>query len=189
MKSPDIVKKVEGNAFKAICYISGFRRQKIDVPELRIDFKSRPLLKYWEVPDVFEAINVINNVFGREEKGEKEEMVGCCSHLRIKVLPSLIAHVILIDKSLDDCNYTYTRGHEYGHLLWRIEETAPIYKQAKNPNSLKKVVEDSEDFACLCGHIALYHKRIGHPSNWRGPKESIMKVEMMQKNFDKFFLG
>jgi hypothetical protein len=184
----DIVKKVEGNAFKAVCYISGFRRQKIDVPELRIKSKSRPLLKYWEVPDVFEAISVINNIFGREEDEKREEMVGCCSHLRIKALPSLTAHFILIDKSLDDYNYTYTRGHEYGHLLWRIEETGPIYKQAKNPHELKKVVEDSEDFACLCGHMALYHSGVGHPSRWGGPKESAMKVRKMQKNFDKFFL-
>jgi len=184
----DIVKKVEGNAFKAVCYISGFRRQKIDVHELRIKSKLRPLLKYWEVPDVFEALSVINNVFGREESEEKEDMAGCYSRLRIKALPSLTAHIILIDKSLDDHNYIYTRGHEYGHLLWHIEETDPIYKQAKNPNKLRKVVEDSEDFACLCGHMALYHSRIGHPSNWGGPKESAIKVKRMQKNFDKFFL-
>jgi len=184
----DIVKRVEGNAFKAVCHISGFRRQTIDVPELRIKSKLRPLLKYWEVPDVPAAINVINNIFGREEE-EKEEMVGCCYHLRIKALPNLTAHFILVNKSLDDHNYIYTRGHEYGHLLWRIEETGPIYKQAKNPNKLKKVVEDSEDFACLCGHIALYHAGVGHPLNWRGPKESTIKVKGMQKSFDKFFLG
>jgi len=183
-----IVKRVEGNAFKAVCHISGFRRQTIDVPELKIKSKLRPLLKYWEVPDVPAAINVINTVFGREEE-EKEEMVGCCSHLRIKSLPYLTAHFILIDKSLDDYNYIYTRGHEYGHLLWRIKEIEPIYKQAKNQKDLINVVKDSEDFACLCGHIALHHCKVGHPLNWRGPEESTIKVKGMQEYFDKLFLG
>jgi len=185
-----IIIRAQEKDFKKVCFMYGFRKQKIDVQELKVTSKSNHLFKYFEVPEVFEARNIMNQVFGvKKIKRPKEMFLGYCDHPRLINSPSMIAHFILVNREIDETNYIYTRGHEYGHLLWRIKEIEPIYKQAKNPTNLRTIVEDSEDFACLCGHIALYHSGVYHPLKWRGPKESTMKVEMMQKNFDKFFLG
>jgi len=186
----EIIMKTQEKVFKKICSMYGFRKQKIDVQELKVTSESKPLFRYFEVPDVFEARNIMNQVFGvKKVKRPREMILGYCDHPRLINAPSIIAHFILINREIDEPNYIYTRGHEYGHLLWNLGETEQVSRQAKNSGDLVKSINDSEDFACLCGHMALYNTGRDNCSNWRGPRGIVNKVRKMQKNFDKFFLG
>jgi len=186
----EVTIRIQEKVFKKVCFMYGFRKQKIDVQELKVKSESKPLFRYFEVPDVFEARNIMNQVFGvKEVKRPKEMVLGYCDHPRLINSPSIIAHFILINREVDEPNYIGTRGHEYGHLLWRIGETEQVFRQAKNPSDLSASVHDSEDFVCLCGYVARYNCGFGHPGVLRGPRKIVNKVRIMQKNFDKFFLG
>ncbi|MDD4352810.1 MAG: hypothetical protein PHU71_07610 [Candidatus Gracilibacteria bacterium] len=177
-------------AFKEICHKIGFKRQTIHVPELNIASRKQHLFWYWEDSNVFRACNLMSDIFDMKKTNRKEEKIfGYCKHPHVIDLPSVVAHFIMIDRCLDENNYIYTRGHEYGHLFWCLQETEPIYKQAKSPDYLRQSIKDSEDFACLCGYIALYNENLSRPSDWNGEKRTVNKIIRMKKNFDEFFLG
>ncbi len=65
------------------------------------------------------------------------------------------AHYILLEKNVDDLTRIGVRSHEHGHLLWELDEKELIYQQFTDPNYVKSYVQDTEDFATLCGWIGL----------------------------------
>lgn len=152
------------------CYFAskGFITGNIKIPELGIEvtLKKNQFYKKEEgVVDVFERINEIRSQFGLTipypyyVKG-----YGWCGVLYAECSgEKAIGYVVLVKDNLNDASEIYTAGHENGHFLWYTGKKELIYNKFKNSDFVESHIHKNEDFAMLCGWIAM--KKAGYCLN------------------------
>lgn len=138
----------------------GFITGNIKIPELGVELtlkKNQFYKKEEEVIDVFERINEIRSQFGLSTPyPDYVKGYGWCGVLHAECSEKkAFGYIVLVKKNLNEASKTYTSGHEYGHFLWYIGKQELIYQKFKKSDFIKSQIHKNEDFAILCGWIAM----------------------------------
>lgn len=140
----------------------GFHSGVISIPGLDIDI-GIPSRCYYRletaVEDIDLRLNEIRALFGLPRAGDEAGgAVGWCGAVRAEYGGVRAdGYIILIRKQLNAISHLYTLGHEHGHFLWRINLSGLIYRKFDNPVSIAGQIKNDDEFADLCGWIALAH--------------------------------
>lgn len=161
--STDIIIKDKVESKKLLKYYferKGFKTGIIKILELNVEIvlEENQFYRIEEnIIDVYERINEIRKQFGLPTPyPDHVQGYGWCGVLEAECSKEkAYGYIVLINKNLNDASMIYTRAHENGHFLWYIGKQELIYHKFKNPYLAKSKVNTNEDFANLCGWIAL----------------------------------
>ncbi len=161
-----------------------FRTGKISLPSLNTKILLQPnqFYKIEYVEDMAKAMHELFLKYGGDrvilhpKKGH--EPVGICLSTCLDTFgKERSLHLILIEKDLNDITRIYVHAHEHGHLIYRLGYSELIYQQCRSPDDLKAKIINDEEFANMCGYIAL--KRKGH--NLRHMTYYVIKKEQAKR--------
>ena len=143
----------------------GFSTGNIKIPELDVELtlkKNQFYKKEEKVTDVFKRINEIRSQFGLSiPYPDYADGYGWCGVLYAECSGKKgFGYIVLVKKDLNEASKIYTSGHEYGHFLWYIGKKELIYQKFKKSDFVKSHVQKNEDFALLCGWMAM--KKAGY---------------------------
>ena len=138
----------------------GFKSEQIYFSDLRIviPINSNRYFKEEYVKDVGKSLSDLNLKYSKSKNTGLERGVLGCSTQIDNHLEAIKGYINLIDEDLDSINTVFTLGHERGHFLFSIGKQNLIYQQFQNPIDVESRIGNTEDFANLCGYLALKNK-------------------------------
>jgi hypothetical protein len=144
-----------------------FRSGVVGLPELGVSVELEPHQFYnrEEVEDICDRVRELK--LGRVRSGHAYniepkprecplEAKGLVVTLRPSFSPEKTkGYITLVRKGLDRIDNTITAAQQDGRVLWMAEKEAAVYQQFKDPYCMRPYVHTEDDFANLCGFIAL----------------------------------
>ena len=138
-----------------------FNKNLLYLPELEV-IVSLPLGSNCHigfVGDVEESSRSIYKQYGANYPPEtKTESESRCigTYLRFKSEEiKLDDYFILIDEKLDLAQKINSLCHQYGHLIWDLDQQDSIYRKLEDSELIRSKVNNGDDFAILCGYLGL----------------------------------
>jgi len=160
----------------------------IRIPYLNLDvtlpenhyFKSESLDKY----DLSKRVIETNDILDIDHNFKVQPDLALLGYTQKTIINAdniAAFHLVAVGTCVDDITSISTPGHEYGHFLWNTSNQHLIYSRFKDPKLIADSITDSEEFAYLCGWIALMEFSPLNISIMRGWKSSDEMNSMEEK--------